>query len=78
MQYLLTEEEKAALVSREKYENLERALAWCFNYLQPDNCPHVRPGPYPYCGEANCPLEDVSVPRDLSRLICKLSRAHGK
>ncbi len=84
-QYLLTEEERAALVPRQDLEAAQEALQWCFEKLQPERCPYKNPGGYPYCSEADCPIEDHpfnkrpgAPPEAISRLICKLSRAYGK
>lgn len=83
MQYLLTEEERTALVPRENYEAQQRALAWCFKRLQPARCPHLESVGYAYCDD--CLLAGQSVkkrsdspPDDLARLICTLPRSYSK
>lgn len=86
MQYLLTEQERAALVSRDSFEALERALEWCFVRLQPKHCPYLVEDPDLYCDDSGgCPLESQTMtkradspPREVSRLICKLDRSYGK
>ena len=85
MQYLLTEEERTALVLRTEYEAQQRALAWCFERLQPERCPHLTKQAHPYCTEVaagGCPLDDYcdvdSPTYEISKLICRLSRCYGK
>lgn len=88
MQYVLTEQEKAELVPRKDYEDLEKALQWCFRRLQPVHCPHLgrEHKLNPHCNDGGgCPFEVIDirkhadrVPRKLAKLICTLPRSYGK
>ena len=78
MQFLLTEDEYSRLVPEVELEQAKSALKWCFEKLQPSECPHRKENyrmAYPYCD--TCPIDNLDD-RTMSKLICRHSRNHSK
>jgi len=80
MQFLITQEERDSLVPNVELETAKRALAWCFDQLQPEKCPHRKENynmGMPYCDE--CPIDKLrGDQRKISKLICLKDRQHSK
>lgn len=80
MQFLLTQQERDSLVTKGELDATKKALAWCFERLQPKYCPHRKENyamAFPYCDK--CPIDKLrDGQRTMSKLICLKCRQHSK